>query len=418
MDLKKMYQKIAYKKILFTLFVTVIYIVGSNITLPGINAKPMLTLLTKNPNAAFSLQMAGMSLDRMSLFSIGIGPWMSALILWRALTAIKIPKIDNLTKKQSYMAKFFASMFFGAIQAAGLILQGNLNEGSTTRLIMLMIILLSGVAVLIWLGNLNMHYGLGGATIIVMAGMSRGFIQRIRAEISTIKFDDYKTILILIAVIIGVIIFSVFTIFFINGQLRLPVKHIMLNNKYESESYLPISVNPAGGMPFMYAFTIVALPQYAISLLSIYYPDSQILSTVNYYLSQDNLPGIIFLILVVILLSYAFSFVNIDNKEIAENMKKSGDYFPNVYPGKNTEKYLHDKVMRVATVGTLFNVLVMGVPMLVGVVYQPIQEWAFLITMWSMWLILIQQILIQFVSLYGRGSYSEFAEVKIKRSKK
>lgn len=415
MNLKRMYQKMAYKKALFTLSITAIYIVGTTIALPGVNVQPVLALMANNPNASFVLQMAGMSIDRMSLFSIGIGPWMSALILWRVLTAIKLPRIQNLTTKQTYIAKFIAAMIFGAIQGAGLILQTNMNNGSSQRFFLLLLIMEAGVALLIWLGNMNLIYGVGGSTIIVMAAMSRGFIQRIKSEVSLLNFKDTKIILIAIAVVIGVIIFSVFTLIFINGQLRLPIMRVLLDNRYESKSYFPIPVNPAGGMAFMYAFTIIALPQYIINIIQVYHPEMEFLSTIDKYLSQDNIVGVSFLIIMVILLSFAFAYVNVDTEEAAENMKKSGDYFPNVYPGKNTEKYLSDKLLRLAFVGALYSASVMGLPLLIGIAYEPIQQWTFLITMWSMWLILIQQVLIQFSSLYRRGIYSDFVKIKDKR---
>ncbi|WP_246163861.1 accessory Sec system protein translocase subunit SecY2 [Weissella coleopterorum] len=370
MILKNTYKRIAVKKVMFSMMVILIYLLGSNLVLPGIDAQALIQMINQTPNLAFSLSMTGLSLDRFSLLSIGLGPWMSALILWRVFTVTKIFNIDNLTNRQSYRLKFGFSLIIGTIQSISIIDQISLKPGSImANKFWLILILLAGLSILIWLGNLNMQYGVGGATIIILISMIRSWPKKISDYLS-VQHLDWQLMLQIIVFLILIYIFSFIIIYFFNGQIRLPLMHIMLNNKYAAQSYLPIPTNPAGGMPFMYSFSIMLLPQYLLFILKMMFKNNDLIMELYRDVQLDHPLGVGLLIVTIILLSYGFAYVNIDYQEIAKNLKKSGDYFLNVYPGKNTEKFLSDKIFVMATIGACFNALVIGVPMFIGI-YNP-----------------------------------------------
>lgn len=408
MILKSTYKKIAIKKTMFAVMIVLVYLLGSSIVLPGIDARSLIDWINQTPNLAFSLSMTGLTLDHFSLLSIGLGPWMSALILWRVFTVTKIFNIESLTNQQSFRLKFVFSLIIGAIQSISIVSQISLQPGSPiTNKFWLILVLLAGLSLLIWLGNLNMQYGVGGATIIILTSMLRNWPPKI---VDYLKIQNWdigfvgQTLLFLVFLYV----FSFIVIYFYNGEIRLPILHIMLNNKYTAQSFLPIPTNPAGGMPFMYSFSVMLLPQYILFLLNMMFKDNKLLSQISEAIQLDHPLGVGMLIITIILLSYGFAYVNIDYQEIAKNLKKSGDYFLNVYPGKNTEKFLADKIFVMASIGASFNALIIGVPMFMGIYNPEINMWAYLVPTWIILLILMQEIWKQISTLYLRDEYEKF----------
>ncbi len=183
--------------------------------------------------------------------------------------------------------------------------------------------------------------------------------------------------------------------------------HVMMDDEAASKAYLPIPTNPAGGMPFMFAFSIVLLPQYVIYFLKKQF-DSNILEQLYQEIQLDHLLGVSLLILSLVLLTYGFSYVNIDYKELSESLKKSGDYFSNVYPGKNTERFLFRQVSLMATIAAFTNAVIIGLPMILAIYFPEVSMWAYLIPTWMILMILIKEIKIQFSSLYHRNDYKAF----------
>ncbi|MCO7181488.1 accessory Sec system protein translocase subunit SecY2 [Lactococcus formosensis] len=400
------YKKIAYKKVLFSLMVVFIYILGTNLVIPGINVEGLYQTLTNSANAGLVLSMTGLSLSQISLFSLGLGPWMSALIFWRVLTVTNLFHIKTLTNAQSYRIKFIFSLLLASIQSFTILAQAQTYDQSTAiPSAALILILVAGMSILIWLGNLNSQHGIGGPTIIILVSILRNWPSNIISE--TVTRGWIGTLTTLVPGILLLLLGSYFVFRFYQGERRLPMHHVMMDDEAASKAYLPIPTNPAGGMPFMFAFSIVLLPQYVIYFLKKQY-DSKFLEQLYQEIQLDHLLGVSLLILSLVLLTYGFSYVNIDYKELSESLKKSGDYFSNVYPGKNTERFLFRQVSLMATIAAFTNAVIIGLPMILAIYFPEVSMWAYLIPTWMILIILIKEIRIQFSSLYHRNDYKVF----------
>ncbi|QPS71754.1 accessory Sec system protein translocase subunit SecY2 [Lactococcus garvieae] len=401
------YKRSAIDRVFFSLFIILIYIIGSNIVLPGIDSTSLVNLLSNTPGLSLALSATGFSINRLSLFSLGLGPWMSTMILWRVLSVSKIFKLQTLTQRQSYQIKFFISLLLGIIQSLSIISQVKIFVSSDNYyFIEVVVILLCGLSVLIWLGNQNNERGIGGPTIIILVSMVRTWPSRVINAIP--KTTDFGVLGIEIFFLVSILLIVSYLIFrFYQGERRLSKLHVMLDNQYAKQSYLPIPINPAGGMPFMYAFSIVLFPQYFVYLLRINNPNNKFISTIYKQIQLSQLTGILLLCVCVGVLSYGFAYVNVDYKEISENMKKSGDYFSGVYPGKNTEKYLFHKVSYMATISALCNSLIIGIPMVMSLYWKELSTWAYFIPTWFILMLLVYEIKVQFTSLYYRNNYQD-----------
>lgn len=407
---QKYYQKLALKRLRFSLFIILVYLLGSNLSMPGVNTKIFMDMMNQAPNLSFVLSMTGLSLERFSLFSIGLGPWMSALILWRVLGTTKIFNLQSLTSGQSFRIKFLLSLSIGVIQALGILSQMEpLGPGSRVSTWMLVAFMVTGLAVIIWLGNMNKQYGFGGPTIIILINILREWPQKIAQQLSTMKFTPV-TILILVGAVCAIFFLLFLVLRFYQGERRLPLMHVMLDGTYSSDSYIPISTNPAGGMPYMYSFSVVLFPQYFLMLLGGAKSKFEIVRQIYTQIQMDHLGGVLLLVASVVFLTYGFAYVNVDYKELAENLRNSGDYFHNVYPGKNTEKYLFDKVTIMATVAATFNAIMLGLPMLLSLFFKNMGVWAQLTPTLMILLILMREIYIQFRAAYHRNDYPHFVQ--------
>lgn len=397
------YKKKALKKVAFVFLMVFIYVLGSNLEIPGIHTEDTSKI---SSSVLFGLSMTGLSLNKLSIFSLGLGPWMSSQIIWRILSMTKVFNIQNLTNSQAYKLKYIFSLVMGVVQSLSLLLQYQVIKSNELGLSswFIILILLTGLSFLIWLGNMNTDYGLGGPTIIIIVSMVRTGIWQLGRNIS---FGSFHLIG-YIVLCFFIICISYIMVSFSQGELRLPLKHVMLDDKYLSESYMPIPTNPAGGMPLMYVFSIILLPQYFVFILSMIVSKNTVLKRIYDAIQLNQLPGVFLLIVFLVLLTYGFAYVNIDYKEIAENLKKGGDYFDNVYPGKNTEHYLFDKITRMATLSALFNILIIGVPMLLSLYVKSIGAWVQFLSSWLIMIILIQEIKKDFSNYYHRNDYQVF----------
>lgn len=396
---RQIYKRIALKRLSFSFLIVFIYILGSKILLPGID----MNSLNLSSSLSFAMSMTGMSIDKLSLFSLGMGPWMSTLILWRVVGLIKFLNVDSLTKQQTHIIKISISALIGGIQSFMIISQAKTLEGTTSPLI-LGILLLTGGVVLIWLGDMNKQLGVGGPMVIILVAIIKTMIGRVGQGVLLQTYSALTPIIIL--VFVALMLWASFLSFrFFQGERRLPFMHVMLDNRMIAESYYPLPVNPAGGLPFMYSFSVVLFPQYLISALLYFQPNNKILMGLYQNLKLTELPGVLLLILCVILLNYGFAYVNVDYKNIAENLQKSGDYFLNVYPGKNTEKFLFDIITRMATVSGIISILMVGAPMLCAVFWPGLSTWAYIIPTWMILLTLMDKIREEFLSIYNRNNY-------------
>ena len=139
----------------------------------------------------------------------------------------------------------------------------------------------------------------------------------------------------------------------------------MIHNRFKRYSYFDILLNPAGGMPFMYAMSLVSIPQYFLMLLQVLFPSVVWISDWIKYFSIGQPIWVYTYLVVLFVLGIAFAFVNMNGEEISDKMMKSGEYIYNVYPGESTSKYINKLIFRFALIGSTYIILMAGLPMLI-----------------------------------------------------
>ena len=361
--MKKISQSIITKRVLWTLFFLFIYCLGNQLVLPFVDLKNANIFGGAIGSLAFSSAMMGGNLRSMSLFSVGLSPWMSAMILWQMFSFSKKMGLKNLPVEIQDRRRMYLALGIAIVQSLAVSLNLPIVSGVNAGLAIFMntILLIAGTFFLVWLSDLNSLFGIGGSIVILMASMMANLPYQIMDSIDKlgIGWD----------VLLPLILFSL-VFLYISGvvqraRYRISINKINIHNRFKQYSYLDIMLNPAGGMPFMYAMSLVSIPQYVFMLIQFIHPENKWTSGAIKALTVGQPLWLVVYLVMLFVLGLAFAFVNVSGEQISERMRKSGEYIYGVYPGQETSAYINHLVLRLGFIGALYMLFMAGAPMLI-----------------------------------------------------
>ena len=363
--MKSFFKSIIIKKFLWTLFFLFIYVLGTKLTLPFIDMSKAAAMDGTSTTLNYATALMGGNLRSMSLFSVGLSPWMSSMLIWQMFAVSKRLGLSKLPLEVQERRRMLLTLVIALIQSVALVLNLPLQEAGgvdmTTIMVLDTLVLMAGTYFLIWLTDLNAAMGLGGSIMIVMASMIAYIPQDIWNSIQELKISSLWLALMLVFSLV----FLYLAVTVERSKYRIPVNKINIHNRFKKYSYLDIRLNPAGGMPIMYAMTLVSIPQYFLLIIHFLQPENQLIEQWIEALSMGSPAWFILYLLTIFILALAFAFINISGDQIAERMQKSGEYIENVYPGGATRRYINGLVTYFALVGAFYLILISGLPMMV-----------------------------------------------------
>ena len=361
--MKKISQPIITKRVLWTLFFLFIYCLGNLLVLPFVDLKNANIFGGAIGSLGFSSAMMGGNLRSMSLFSVGLSPWMSAMILWQMFSFSKKMGLKNLPIEIQDRRRMYLALGIAIVQSLAVSLNLPIVSGVNASLAIFMntILLIAGTFFLVWLSDLNSLFGIGGSIVILMASMMANLPYQIMDSIEKlgIGWD----------VLLPLILFSL-VFLYISGvvqraRYRISINKINIHNRFKQYSYLDIMLNPAGGMPFMYAMSLVSIPQYVFMLIQFIHPEIKWTSGAIKALTVGQPLWLVVYLVMLFVLGLALAFVNVSGEQISERMRKSGEYIYGVYPGQETSAYINHLVLRLGFIGALYMLFMAGAPMLI-----------------------------------------------------
>lgn len=361
--MKKLSQSIITKRVLWTLFFLFIYCLGNQLVLPFVDLKNANIFGGAIGSLAFSSAMMGGNLRSMSLFSVGLSPWMSAMILWQMFSFSKKMGLKNLPIEIQDRRRMYLALGIAIVQSLAVSLNLPIVSGVNASLAIFMntILLIAGTFFLIWLSDLNSLFGIGGSIVILMASMMANMPYQI--------MDSVEKLGIGWDVLLPLFLFSLVFLYIAGvvqrARYRIPINKINIHNRFKQYSYLDIMLNPAGGMPFMYAMSLVSIPQYVFMLIQFMHPDNKWTSEAIKALTVGRPLWLVIYLVMLFVLGLAFAFVNVSGEQISERMRKSGEYIYGVYPGQETSAYINHLVLRLGFIGALYMLFMAGAPMLI-----------------------------------------------------
>lgn len=360
--MKRFFSSIAVKKGLGTLFLLFIYVLGSRITLPFIDLNSRDFLGGATAYLAFSTAITGGNLRSLSIFSVGLSPWMSSMILWQMFSFSKRLNLASGSAEVQDRRKMYLTLTIALIQSLALAVNLPIKDNYNTLLVLILntTLLIAGTFFLIWLSDINSVIGVGGSIVILLTSMIIYIPQDIVQSIQKLGISMW------VIEILGAmgIIFAYLVAIFYRARYRIPVNKIGLHSRFKRYSYFEIMLNPAGGMPYMYVMSLISLPTYLFLLLQLVDPGNPVYQQITIQYTMGKPLWIYTYIAILFVFSIAFAFVNISGEQVAERMKKSGEYIYGIYPGEDTSKFINNLVFKFAIVGGIFNVLFAGLPML------------------------------------------------------
>ena len=360
--MKNIFSSITVKKGLATLFFIFIFIAGSRLTLPFVDMNNREFLGGTAAYLAFSTAMTGGNLRSLSLFSVGLSPWMSSMILWQMLSFSKKLNLTSEAIEIQNRRQMYLTLFIALIQALAISLNLPIQSNVPKMLVIVLntCLLIAGAFFLVWLSDINATVGIGGSMIILLIGIVLNIPQDLIETFRTVPIPLF----VLIGLIIMGIVFTYLVALLYRARYRIAVHKIGLHNRFKRYSYFEIMLNPAGGMPFMYVMTFLSLPTYMLLLLQTIFPENLLFTEISSRYTIGKPLWIYMYMIILFIFSIAFAFVNMSGEQISDRMKKSGEYIYGVYPGEETSRFINRLVLRFSLIGAVFNVVMAGGPLL------------------------------------------------------
>lgn len=347
------------KRLFWTILFVFVYVLGSKITLPFVDLAKVLNV---NEGAARGLELTsaimGGNLRGMSIFALGLSPWMSSMILWRLFTVSKRHNLERTSSELVERRKMYLTLALALVQSLAISLYLPLQTDLSPLLVVSLnaLIMIAGTFFLVWLADLNTALGLGNSIVIMMAGMLLYLPEDVLGTLS-----KSGGLLFLVPLLLA-FIFMVVCIEY--ARYRIPVNKLGIHNSLKPHTFLEVKLNPAGGMPFMYAMTLVSIPQYIFLLVQAINPRASWAASIAKELVIGAPAWILLYGLMIAILSFAFAFVTVNGEEIADKMMKSSEYIDFVYPGEETRRYINRIVFSLTVFGTLYLILFTALPFL------------------------------------------------------
>lgn len=356
------------RKLVASVVLVVMFLLGRHIPLPYLGGG---VVGQENSALDMALTITGGAQTDHQLFSLGLSPMMYGLILSQLFSLGKHRRTVSI-RRMEYQKNTIV-LLVAIIQSLGFVIQ-QMESGialSGAQVVQLVLILVAGAFVVMWLSQLNTAYGFGGQTLLLLVSLLLNQVQLWPVLIGLWQSHKRWIILIFVA---WLLVMLYVMVLFERAEYRILLQRLAIHSRYASQSYLPIRVNVAGGMPLMYAYTFMSLPVYVLLLLRRILPDIGNESTWMLLFSTRHVYGVMLYLVVTVLLTFLLAFVNVDVVQLAEDMRQSGDYILDVRSGRATRDYLAFYVRFFAACNSLYLVVFVGVPMLFALKWVEIQS--------------------------------------------
>ncbi len=370
-------------KILFTLAMLLIYRIGSAIPVPGINSEALAASIGDNSILNMMNLLGGGALERMSVFAMGVGPYITASIIIQLLSMDVIPALTEMAKSgQTGRQKMdritrYLGVVLAFVQAASLVYgfdkQYNILENSgLSGYMFTATVLTAGTMFLLWLGDRISMKGIGnGISIIIFAGivsnMPASFAQtwNILAG-GTTQGELFNGILQFALFCLLYLAIVVFVVIMETAVRKIPIQYTNSSNLRGGKNditFLPLKINSASVIPVIFAQSIMTAPQIIISFFN-----TDLYNKLNSVLSLNKPFGLCLYALLTVLFTFFYTDLQVDPDKVAENLSKSGAYIPGIRPGNETRTYLHKVLNRITVLGAFFLTVVAVIPYLLPMI--------------------------------------------------
>jgi len=367
-------------KILFTLFIIAVFRLGSHVPVPGVDISVVQKQLTANGQTGFLSFIdlfSGGALTRLAVFALGIMPYITSSIIMQLLTVV-IPKLqawqdegETGTKKINQWTRY-VTVVLALLQSTGIVFLFHnksvssidvFRPGTFTppRVAFIVLILTSGTALIMWLGELITQRGIGnGMSILIFTSV----ISRLPSE-GHIILTQGGTGKFVTTLLIGVVVIFAF-IYIDQGQRRIPIQYAkrVVGRKMTTggSTYLPLKVNQAGVIPIIFASSVLYFPSLLASVIHATWFQNLVK---NEIVNPRSVVYMSLFGLMIVFFSYFYTAIQFDPVRTADTIRKQGGFIPGIRPGPPTATHLNDILVRITLPGSLFLASIALIPSIV-----------------------------------------------------
>ena len=368
-------------RILFTFGMLTVYRIGCVVVTPGINAQVIRDFFAGVQGTVFGLfnLFSGGAMEQLSIFALGIMPYISATIIFQLLTVV-IPALEALKKEGeqgqkkiqqwSRYATIVLALFQSFLMALALE-NGQFGEGAVLTpgwgfRMTTMVTLTAGTAFIMWLGEQVTERGIGnGISLIIFSGIIVSIPSGLSQLADMVRTDEFTPleVILLLALIVGVVGAVVFVE---RGQRRIPIQHarrvVGRRVAQGGMSYFPLRVNSAGVIPPIFASSLLMFPL----TIRQFSDNPAIQSFIDRFLNPGDWTYNVVYVVLIIFFCFFYTAIIINPVDVSENIKRSGGYIPGVRPGKNTADYIDKVLSRLTFVGAVYVSLICVLPVILS----------------------------------------------------
>ena len=366
------------KRVLFTLGILAVYRLGAFIPTPGIDTHRLESLFNMQNGSALGLLdlFGGGNLRRMTIFALGIMPYITASIIFQLLTVVyeplaRIQKEGELGRRKITQWTRYMTIVLAALQAIGiaavLTKSGLVLHPGIGFVLMTVLTLTTGSGFIMWLGEQVTDRGIGnGMSLLIFAGIIAGLPRGIAELVQKVQTSAWGslTIFAVLFIVVGMIAVVAFIVFVERSERRIPIQSarriVGRRMMGGSSSHLPLKVNSGGVMPIIFASSILSAPLLFgqvewVQNNRFFQPIVQALG--------PGMPWYVFLnALAIVFFAYFYVSIVMKPDDIADNFRKSGSFIPGIRPGKRTSDFINDILTRITLVGAVYLILIQMVP--------------------------------------------------------
>jgi len=366
------------KRVLFSLGMLAVYRVGCHIPTPGIDRIALSHFFKQSQGTLLGLfdMFSGGALERLTVFALGIMPYISSSIIFQLLTVV-VPAIEKLSKdgesgrKKIIQYTRYGTVLLSVVQGMGVAVGLESMRGPAGELvvpspgwgfrILTVITLTAGTAFVMWIGEQMSEKGIGnGISLIIFAGI---VVNIPNALVKTFKLMNAGQLTLFVLIFILALMFAVIAaiVFVERGQRRLPIHYakrvVGLKTFNAQTSHLPLKINMAGVIPPIFASSIIMFPATIANFINVPWVQDAAKS-----LSPGHLIYNIFFVAFIVFFCYFYTAVTFNPHDVAENIKKQGGYIPGIRPGKETSEFMDSVLSRLTFAGAIYISIVCVLP--------------------------------------------------------
>lgn len=361
-------------KILITLGFLFVYRMLSYVTVPGVDIDEITKFFANKENTQGALDMfnmfSGNAVERLSIISLGIMPYITASIIMELLAAT-FPALGQMKKERDGMVKYmqiirYATIFITIIQAIGvsIALSGanSIVPAAQENFVFIAVVsMVTGTMLLMWIGEQITQRGVGnGISLIIFAGIISALPDAIGQAFNLISRNAMSILdlVIILALVIGTVLIIIYVEL---GERRIPISYArktMMNNQNKRiMNYIPIKVNISGVIPVIFASALLMFPMTLLQSSS-----NEVAKAIGDFLNPNGYMFNIVTFIFVVFFAYFYASIAFSAKDVSDNLKKQGGFIPGVRPGESTQEFLNETASRLTFTGAIYLGLVATLP--------------------------------------------------------